>query len=220
MRFVVLLGLCWIWALALAAQEAVPPLKPSPPVVAEALFGHERLAFQLLINKAFAPQSRLGFFSVSTFAADYRNKPSGNEYLSPVQLTYRLVKGLTVNAGATVNSEWGFRPSAGLQYTFTSPTLLALLAPGFLLAETHNFETLALLEYRPVLCEKVRFYSRLQGFYSLNRQTDAHDRSYANFRLGISQRTVSYGLGANLDRYGPLKLYKGNFGVFVRAEFN
>jgi len=54
---------------------------------------------------------------------------------------------------------------------------------------------------------------------SQNTESDHHDRSYIYGRIGLSYKKVGFGLGTNLDWYGPNKLRKDNYGIFVRYEF-
>jgi len=173
----------------------------------------------MVLNKSFSQKSKFGFLSVSTFAVDYKNDKAENDYMTPAFLSYKLGGGFGLTSGVAVNSNWGFRPFTGLQYVFANRKILALIVPGFYLKESHNFETLALIEFKPKFNNEWALYSRLQVLVSQNMEYDNHDRSYVYGRLGVSYKSVGFGLGTNLDWYGPAKISKENYGIFVRYEF-
>ncbi len=58
--------------------------KPEPPIPIEAFFGNEALYFQLVVKKKFAPTSKLNFFTVATYTADYENNQEENSIVIPV----------------------------------------------------------------------------------------------------------------------------------------
>lgn len=201
------------------AQGEVSEKVTSSPIPAEVMVGNDRLTYQIVVNKGFSQKSKFGFLTVSTFAVDYENNKADNDYMTPVFLNYKITQGFGVTSGVAVNSNWGFRPFIGLQYIYANQKILALVIPSFYLTESHNFETLALIEYKPKLNNRLGLYSRLQILMSQNMESDHHDRSYIYGRIGLSYKRVGFGLGTNLDWYGPLKLQKENYGVFVRYEF-
>jgi len=219
MRQLLILFLICFHSVLVSAQESLPDITPSPPIPAEFMIGSDRLTYQIVVNKSFSSKSKFGFLSVSTFAVDYKNDKSENDYMTPAFLNYRLIGGFGLTSGVAVNSNWGFRPFNGLQYVFANRKILALIVSGFYLTESHNFETLALIEFKPKFNNEWALYSRLQVLVSQNMEYDNHDRSYVYGRLGVSYKSVGFGLGTNLDWYGPAKISKENYGIFVRYEF-
>lgn len=117
-----------------------------------------------------------------------------------------------------MNYMTGFRPSTGLQYAFTNPNFLTVLVSRFDLTQTYNFETLGLVEYKPKFKNNWGLYIRVQGLYNYNTKLDSHDRSYIWLRVGVFYRTYQFGLGNNLDFYGPMKINENSFGIFASAN--
>lgn len=191
----------------------------SPPVPAEVFAGDKRIAIQVLFNKKFSPKSRFSFFNVSMSTADYSNNASENEFTTISSLKFEVLKGLAVTAGANINSANGLQPSAGFQYIFSKKNILAIVSPVIYFKPTTNFETFLLFVYRPAISRQLNLYTRLQALYNYNLQVDSHDRSYMYARLGLGYRNFAFGLGTNLDRYGPMKYLKENYGVFIQVEF-
>lgn len=194
------------------------PPKMSPPIPIEAFAGDKGLVFQMIVSKHFSPKSRFGFFNVTNFVGDYAVENQKNQFLSQSFVTADIWKGLSVNAGVSLNYMTGFRPSAGLQYVFANRKILAVILPRFDLTQTYNFETFGLLEYKPKFNKTWGLYTRAQVLYNHNTKLDFHDRSYVWLRAGASYKNFQFGLGANVDFYGPAKINENSFGVFIRAE--
>jgi len=190
----------------------------NPPVPVEVMAGNTYLNFQMIIIKHFSPTSKFGFFNVTTFNADYNNDKFKNESLIQSFLTFDLFKGISLNAGALLNSRTGFRPNAGLQYTLANRKLLLVLFPHIDLTETYNFEIFSLLEFKPPIKGNWGLYTRLQTVYNYNSKLGFHERSFINLRLGLSYKTFAFGLGDNVDYYGPNHDNTNNFGVFIKAD--
>lgn len=192
--------------------------KPNPPVGVEFFSSTNHLAFQMMASKYFSPKSRFGFFNVTHFVGDYKTTNQKNSYLSQSFITADIWKGLSLNAGVTMNYMTGFRPSAGLQYVYGSKKLVAVFLPRFDLTHTYNFETFGLVEYKPKFKNDWGLYTRIQGLYNHNTKLDTHNRSYVWLRLGASYKNFQFGLGSNFDFYGPLKTNENNVVIFVRTE--
>ena len=194
------------------------PPRMIPPIPVEVFAGNRALVFQMILNKHFSPKSRFGFFNVTNLVGDYETANQKNQYLSQSLITTDIWKGFSVNAGVTMNYVAGFRPTAGLQYVFANREFLAVVLPRFDLTQTHNFETFGLVEYKPRFKNHWGLYTRIQGIYNYNTKLEFHDRSYAWLRAGASYKNYQFGLGANFDAYGPMKINENSIGVFVRTE--
>jgi hypothetical protein len=197
--------------------EMKPP-KMSPPVPIETFAGNKGLVFQMIVSKHFSPKSRFGFFNVTNFVGDYATTNQQNQYIAQSFVTADIWKGLSVNAGVTMNYMTGFRPSAGLQYLFANRQVLMVVLPRFDLTQTYNFETFGLFEFKPKFTKDWGLYSRFQGLYNHNTKLDFHDRSYIWLRLGASYRNFQFGVGSDIDFYGPGKTNENSFGGFIRTE--
>ena len=193
-------------------------LKPEPPIPVELFAGGTGLNFQLVLSKPVVSGSRFGFLNVTTFFADYGNDTSKNEYISQSFLTTHLWKGFSINVGVSINYFSGFRPTAGLQYVFANKSLFVLLLPRFDLTETNNLETFGLIEYRPRFTKKWGLYTRVQNLLNYSTELGVHERSHTYFRAGASYTNFQFGIGTNIDFFGPEKISGTSFGVFFRVE--
>ncbi|MBS2100426.1 hypothetical protein [Carboxylicivirga linearis] len=215
----------YMWMLLLAivvlgSNEAVaqqPEVKPTAPIPLEVFLGGEGFTSQLVLDRKFGPDSKLGFFGLTYINANYENDGEFQESVNLSMLKYDVLKGVSVLAGSMYNSHWGFRPFAGAQYAYHTRTFMGMLTSGFHLTATKNFETIAMLEYRPVIKGDWSLYSRVQGMYSHITTTSSnhHDRSHVYGRLGVSFKNYSFGAAYNYDCYSPMKITNNEFGIFI-----
>lgn len=215
------LGVWWLIGLVMGgclpcwAQEAPPKV----PIPVEAMAGHERLFFQMVMKKKFSPESRFGFLSVSAISSAYDNNAKDLDIVLPILVNYTLYKGFAAVAGGTVNNKVGTAPLVGLQHSFANKEWVAVTITSLFLNEKRNAELFGIYEYKPALSAKVNLYTRLQLLYAHSTSEDAHARSFLQLRAGLKMNALNFGLGANLDQYGPEKTYKPNYGVFVGWSF-
>ncbi len=80
-----------------------------------------------------------------------------------------------------------------------------------------NIEGLGIIEYKPAVSDKWRLYTRLQGTYVNAMTADLHTRSYIRSRVSFTYKEFTFGAGANLEYYGPLKLKQSNIGGFLQV---
>lgn len=201
------------------AQEEHKESNHSAPIPIDVFFGNNRFVSQFIISKKFTDTSRFGFLASSFIAADYENDKTQNESMNVALINYEILKGFSVVSGAALNSQWGFRPFAGVQYVYANKEFMAFVMPGFYLTESNNFETIGFVESRPQIKNDWALFTRLEGQYNLDMDTKKHDRSHIYGRLGLSYKTFSFGLASNYDWYGPFQDKKENFGVFFRNAF-
>ena len=209
-----------VFTLALfALLSSVSAQAPEPPIPIELLFGHDNMYFQMVVKKKFAPESKFGFFSVATYTADYQNELRENRLIIPTQFNYSLRKGFGLMAGADINSVVGFAPIVGPQHNYASRKFLAVTVVSFFLNQERDVKLFGLYEYKPPIGGNWSFYSRLQFIYNHSIAENAHNRSYLYLRAGLKRKSLIFGAGANLDQFGPEKIFKDNYGLFFRWEF-
>lgn len=213
-RFIGVLIIIFIWSLPSTYGQ-----QNQPPIPLELLMGNKKLYYQMVIKKKFSENSRFDLFSVATFTADYQNDLSENRMVIPAQVSYSLKKGFGLMAGTDMNSFSGFSIVAGPQYNYASRELLAVSVLSFFLNDERDVKLFGLYEYKPALTNNITLYSRLQYIYNYNLNEKQHNRSYVYLRLGIKKGQMAIGIGANLDQFGPAKVFKDNYGIFLRWDF-
>lgn len=193
--------------------------KPKVPTPVEFMAGHERLFFQMVVKKEFAPESKFGFLSVATFTADYSNDLNEMDLVMPVLISYNFYKNFGLVAGTTINNKVGFAPLAGVQHEFANKEWVAVSIASFFLNSSRSVELFGIYEYKPKINDSLGLYTRLQYMYIHGFAENLHARSFLQLRAGLKKEALSFGLGANLDQYGPEKVFKPNYGIFVGWAF-
>jgi hypothetical protein len=189
------------------------------PIPVELNVGSNRFGLQFLMNKHFAPDSKFSFLSVTSFESTYNNDLNSLDFINNSQVGYEIYKGFGIATGLSVNRVSGLTPIIGLEYVLANREILLVLTPTYHLSKSKNLEGLALIEYKPKLTEKINLYSRFQTLYNYNTEDQHHERSYMQFRLGLGIGNYQFGLATNLDYYGAIKIFKDNYGLFLRHSF-
>lgn len=197
------------------AQEFVPKI----PTPVEFMAGNNRLFYQMVVTKKFTPESRFGFLSVATFSSSYDNQMDELDLVMPVLVNYEVYKGFSIVGGTTINNIVGFSPILGAQHTFANREWVAVTIANYFLNSSKNTELFGIYEYKPQISPKTSLYTRLQFMYVHGFQENHHARSFLQLRTGLKINALSFGLGANLDQYGPEKLFNPNYGIFVGWAF-
>lgn len=188
----------------------------TPPTPVEVFFGNNRTNAQLNFNKNI--KGKFNFVNLTVAAADYKNTLSENEVIMMNTVNYQFHKNINTGAGLRYHYKKGFIPNISMSFTYFNPTWSFILTPCFEFLPKRDIEFVGIIEFKPKLTENIRLYTRIQGLYNQNITDNLHDRSYANFRLGLKINRIVFGGAANLDHYGPNKVYKDNYGVFFKYD--
>lgn len=197
------------------AQDSTSHFQPKA-VTVEEMIGDKRQFLQLLVNKEFATKKKIGLLSITSYAADYKDNLSNNEFQNTTLIYHQIFKGIGINSGVSFTSVEGMKNFVGLQYVYQSRTFSLIYLPSYYFINSHKIANTALIEYIPVINQNWSFYSRLQLHYNHDLENGNHYRSYVYSRLGLTYKYFSFGLAHNFDRYGTSKNTKNNYGVFLK----
>lgn len=199
------------------AQDSTKVFSPQT-VAVEEMVGDKRQFLQLLVNKVFVEKKKIGLLSISSYAADYKDNLSNNEFQNITLIYHHLFKGISINSGVSFTSLEGLKNFVGLQYIYQSKSFSLLYLPSYYFMNSHKISNTALIEYKPPISKNWSLYTRLQVHYNHNLETGNHFRSYVYSRLGLTYKYLSFGLGHNFDRYGANATIKNNYGVFLKLS--
>jgi hypothetical protein len=192
---------------------------PRRPVPAEVFFGNEYIYYQFVTKRAFSPDSNFEYFMLATFSADYQNVLAENSMVMIGQISYDLGQGFGLMGGADVNSFSGFSPVVGPQHTYASKEWLTVTVLSYFLNGESDLKLFGLYEYKPALTERWSLYNRVQFIVNESLKYESHNKSYLYLRTGLKRNSLIIGVAANFDWSGPNKVYRDNFGLFTRWEF-
>lgn len=183
------------------------------PIPIELMFGNNYGAFELTISKSFTPESRLGFFHLSSIEFSYDGDYSS--IIVQELLTFETIKNLHLTGGIAY-TPGGFSPTAGLQYIFVSPKFMFLCAPRMSFAHDLTYDVMTIAQYKAPLNDNLKLFTqaKLLNVFDAN----GNIKSYQWFKLGLDTKGIQFGLAFNLDENGPDPSVSTNWGVFIRKE--
>lgn len=198
----------------LYSQDSLSFFKPKP-ITAEEFVGDKRQFFQIVVNKLFVEKEKIGLLSLSSYAADYKDKLSNNEFQNTTLIYHPLYKGISINSGTSFTSLEGMKNFVGLQYIYQGKNFSLIYMPLYYFTKNQKISNLAFIEYKPKISKNWSLYTRLQLHYNYDVEKGNHFRSYVYSRLGLSYKYFSFGIGHNYDCYGADKDTKNNYGAFL-----
>ena len=192
---------------------------PDLPVYVEGNFGQERFDLQTLINKAIVSGGRGGFLSITSAQADYSNDTNQFEFVNVTQLSYNIGAGFSPTFGLALNRQVGASITAGVQYSYSRPTLLLVLSPSVFLTGSHDLQNVLAILYQPKLTRALNLFSSMQVFDDYVVGMNLNVRSFAHSRVGMGRKRLVFGVGSDLDWYGTPSDFRVNTGPFVGYTF-
>lgn len=190
--------------------------KREPSIPFETLFGNERVALSMSINKSIGGNFRYSNITSATAFYDYQKGKT--ELVSVNSIVYQFHKNIGVSAGTQYHFIKGFIPTVALHLSYANPTWLFVLTPYYNFMPWSNLETVAIAEYKPALNEDWRLFTRIMGFYSQDFNKNERERTMLYFRLGATYKKYTFGFGGNIDGYRPERPNIQNYGGFVRID--
>ncbi len=186
------------------------------PIPFETLFGNERVAMALNINKSIAGKFR--YNNVTSTAAYYDYEKGRTELVSVNSIVYQFHKNVGISGGIQYHFVKGFIPTFAVHFSHANPTWFFAITPYYNILPWANLETIAVAEYKPRLSENWRLFTRVQGFYSHDFEKNERERTMLYFRLGATYKKYTAGFGTNIDGYRPQRADIQNYGAFIRIN--
>lgn len=190
--------------------------KNDPPIPVEVMFGNKRTNLRLSFNKPITGKWR--FNNITTATADYENTPAETELVTVNSLVYQFHPNIGASGGLQYHFLKGWVPNIAFHTSYVTPTWLLIFVPYLNFLPQYNSETVAIVEYKPPLNNRLRLYTHAQALYNHNVTHNVHDRSFYYFRVGLSINKITFGAAVNFDYYGSQKMKKENFGGFFRID--
>jgi hypothetical protein len=198
-----------------SAQQKETQFK-NPPLNTEALFSNRGMCFQMIMNKQIQSAPKFGFFNITNLVGEWKGNRV-EDHMTQAHVTYTIGKGFKLGGGFHLTPVTCIRPSAALIFSKANANWLVVANSRVDLSKDRNVDGVVLVEYKPRINERWRFYSRLQGMYAHNTEKGTHSRSFATARAGFSFKDFTFGAGTNIDYYGPIKHNENSFGGFINC---
>jgi len=184
------------------------------PIPVELMIGDKYGSVNVVFNKNFSETSRIGLFHLNTVQFGMKDEKY-NSFILQDQLYIETFKNLRL-AGGVVYSPGGFNATAGLQYIYGGRKFFFLFAPRIDIERDPSYDIFTIIQYKPQISEKVKLFTRIQTLNLFHSGDNI--KSYQWMRLGLEIKGMQFGLGLNLDEYGPNPSVETSVGVFIRKE--
>lgn len=190
----------------------------NPPIPIEMFIGNNRTSFLMSMKRNI--YKKINFSNNSSATVDYKNTQSENELVTNNTLSYQFHKNINIGTGIQYHYKKGFIPNVSMGFVYANPTIMIVLTPSFQFLPNGdmNIETMSFIEFKPNLTEKIRLYTKAQAMYNQKLVVNKHDRSFASFHLGLKINTITFGAACRYDYYGPTKVFKENYGGFIKFD--
>lgn len=136
-------------------------------------------------------------------------------------LFWNLNETFTIGPSLYYNSFGGFSERISAKLMFKNSIALLVVIPTAAYSEKKDAslgEVFAQFQLQTPLGVKVSLWLNGQ-FLSVWDKFKSHSRSFQQLRIGLSYKDHRFGLGLDLDQYGPEPITQSNTGLFYRKNF-
>ncbi|HTO14486.1 MAG TPA: hypothetical protein VLZ83_01895 [Edaphocola sp.] len=204
---------------ALLSSSANAQAKRDIPVNLETIVGIIRSNTSLTLNKRI--QGKFRYMNITSLASYYKNSEGPTEMVSVNSIGYQFHKNIGVYSGIQYHYAKGFMPHIAVSFSHATPDFLIAITPYYNFMPFNGLETIGVIEFKPKLGRNTRLFTRFQGLYGHNLDTDIWAREMLYFRAGISIKQYTFGLASQFDYYKQGNRKVLDYGAFVRlALFN
>lgn len=187
---------------------------------AELFSGFDKTDFTLYASYPINEKETLSLATLAFFQK-FNDKEDAVFDEAGVQPTFfwNLNKRISIGPSLYYNSVAGYAQRLSAKLTFKSPRLLVVVIPtvGHYQQSKEGYaETVAQIQFHTPVNDKVTLWLNGQ-FLTVWDQFKRHSRSFQQVRAGISLKGHQFGIGADLDQYGPKPVEKFSFGLYYRT---
>ncbi|EAR14839.1 hypothetical protein [Robiginitalea biformata] len=187
---------------------------------AELFSGFDKTDFTLYASY---PVNEKETLSSATLAFFQKFNDEENEVFDEVGVQptvfWNLNKRVSIGPSLYYNSISGFAQRLTAKFTVKTPRLLVVVLPtvGHYQRTKRGYaETFAQIQFNTPVSGKVSLWINGQ-FLTVWDNLKRHSRSFQQLRGGVSIKGHQFGIGYDLDQYGPSPVEKHSFGVYYRT---
>ncbi|MCE4564583.1 hypothetical protein INQ51_09700 [Maribellus sp. CM-23] len=199
--FTILLSIC-----AYAGEESQLQFSP------ENLMGNRSNNYQHIIGAMIT--DKLHFSNFAYLDSDYSTK--ANLYNIRNTISYNLVDNWFSNLAVGLKNP-GVYTTFSVQYVKKYNTFSYLLRTGATYQKSWTSESFATMQYVPKISDSINAF--LNASLSLNVNTKGITRGIQQFRMGIKNKQLTYGLASNFDQFNYNQRTLTNHGLFLRINY-
>ncbi|MER3373790.1 MAG: hypothetical protein RIM83_04050 [Allomuricauda sp.] len=185
----------------------------------ELFSGFDKTDFTLYSSYPINPKNTL---SIATLAFFQKFNKKANEDFDEVGVQptffWNINNNISVGSSLYYNSIAGYSGRLSAKFTLKRSRLLLVAIPTVgRYQQTKNIyaETYAQIQFNTPISDKISIWLNGQ-FLTVWDEFRKHSRSFQQLRVGVSFNGHQFGLGVDLDQYGPNPIERTSFGVYYR----
>lgn len=185
-------------------------LKFSP----ELLSGHRSLSYAHLVKYSFCENITVD--NLTLYDSEYTSDVN-NFFFIRNSVSLKLIKGFSMNASIGLKNPGSF-VSVLMNYQYSNDHLFLRFSVGSNYHLGFTLEQSLILNYSPEISPKISGYFNLFLLTEHNRREIL--RGIQQVRIGLKQKMIAYGIGANLDQFSNSTRALFNLGLFIKFNFS
>jgi hypothetical protein len=189
----------------------------------ELFAGLDKTDFTLYSSYPIKEECKLHLATLAFFQK-FNEKTSAhfNELAVQPTLFWNLNIHFSLGPSLNYNSVAGYSNRLSVKYTLNKARLLVVIIPSVGYSETNKperfyAETFAQFQYNSPISNTLSLCINGQ-FLTVWNAFQTHTRSFQQLRTGVSIKGHQFGLGLDLDQYGPMPIQKSSFGLYYRKS--
>ncbi|QQX75269.1 MULTISPECIES: hypothetical protein [Aequorivita] len=179
----------------------------------EIFLGNRATAYQHFIGYKFNDTWSIN--NVSLYDTEYINDKN-NIFFIRNMLSYNFTPRFKTNFAAGIKNPGKFA-TISTQYEYATSNFRLSYAIGSTYQSGFTLEQNLRLNYTPRLSKNIQGYINL--FVVVNTNLKVLDRGIQQLRVGIKNKQLITGIGANLDQFTKAEKTLENFGAFIKYNF-
>lgn len=179
----------------------------------EILLGHRSLTYLHLVKYNF--NDKLSVNNLTLFDTEYETDANNIHFIRNM-ISYKFHKAISVNTAFGIKNPGKFA-TVSLQYIFSKTDFFISYSAGATYQSGFTLEQSLAINYTPLISKKLKAYFNLLVIANLNRVE--YQRGLQQIKIGLKNKKLMYGLGANFDQFNNASKTLENIGLFVKQKF-
>ncbi|RAJ20035.1 hypothetical protein LX77_03249 [Gelidibacter algens] len=176
----------------------------------EILLGHRSLTYLHVVK--YNVNDKFTVNNLVLFDAEYETEVN-NIYFIRNMASYKFNKVFSVNTAIGIKNPGKFA-TMSVQYQYYKTDVSISFSAGPTYQNGFTLEQSLVVNYTPEISKNWKVYFNLLAIANLN--LDEYQRGLQQLRMGLKNKTIMFGLGANFDQFNNASKKLMNMGLFIK----
>uniref|UniRef100_UPI003217CBD6 hypothetical protein n=1 Tax=uncultured Draconibacterium sp. TaxID=1573823 RepID=UPI003217CBD6 len=158
--------------------------------------------------------NKIRFTNFAYLDSDYRKQE--NLYNIRNTVSYNILNDWSSNLAFGLKNP-GFYSTSSIQFSQKHEALSYIISSGATYQKSFTSENFASIQYTPKIRNNLMLY--LKSTFSINIDKKGITRGIQQFRVGVKNKQLIYGMAGNLDQFNYNQRMLANYGFFLRVIY-